>query len=1220
MAIIDVTEYKIGENTYRYRDASMMEELAEKVNYSDVEATLDDTSEMPIQNQAVANAIAELDNDKLNISDIDDEFDNTSTNPLQNKVITDKINDIGGFASNSHAGIVKVGDSLTMDEIDENPGFLNIRYPAYISPSYTSEDDTTIATYTDNLGNSGVIKVPASVGTEVIPNPIEPATGTLTKIQIDDTVYNIAGSGGGGGPSRVDLLYTNSGTTFDNITLSQAYTNYDIICFTVMTDLAENDEKTSTFFGKDQLQVNDYIRLHGSTTTSNWLKYQIESTTGFSKVAAATSEYVSTVYGIKLGGGSQVSVTPEYSTGTLLATVSIDNVDTEIYAAPEYELPIAGASTLGGIKVGSGLSIDSSTGVLSATGGGGATELDDLTDVSIDDQTLANGQVLKYNGTNWVNAADGGGTVTDVEVDGASVVSSGVASINTMTGAGASAAGSKGLVPAPASGDNEKFLRGDGTWQTVSGGSAAVSTLTDVDLTNLSDGQILQYNGNSGEWVNTTPASLSGYVTAGAAAGSTIGTYATAEGHDVYSTDYQSHAEGEGTVANHRAQHVFGEYNVADSSEAGADERGTYVEIVGNGEGYYTLAAGAYSHAEGYQSVAGTSATHAEGYWTTAVGLGSHAEGQETSAVGSESHAEGYMTSAVGIYAHAEGQRTYAYGDYAHAEGDRTVAAELGSHVEGYNTTAYGLGSHAEGYKTSAYGQASHAEGASTCAIGVNSHAGGFATCSMADYSTAIGKYNAPTAEYAFTVGNGTNNNNRSNAFAVKWDGTIEANGQPISGGTTVVANPASGTAVAPLSNLQVGNDIYSIPGASGGALYGTTNPSDALGSNGSLYFKYNSRKIITTYGKTNNHWTYVAGIKPPEVINFDDPVYFGKQHDYEDGSYTYTATASKRLIAINLCLGVLASGVIDMNTSITTTGTVVDTLTNSTSGGTDNNREMQQIYKIIEVSSGDTITFSNIITSADYSEQTYIIAEIESFITGFTFVDTEVREDNALDNKYNYPLSNDGYYLTYAYGSQRSGTDMTATITSYKNIVDEYTSDSTHGYQIDIAVSDIVDSGTIKCTTKPEYSWATQAYSIIKLNMATTPELVLFDNGSGGSNWTIIGNRGEIRSDCISLQTGSGTFVSQAQYNDQIDLTNYINLHVICRYRGANYNTTFDISSYSGLHTLDFRYITDTQHNEAAVGLTWTNPGSGTQTDILRIASNNNSPAEELLYYFSLS
>lgn len=33
-----------------------------------------------------------------------------------------------------------------------------------------------------------------------------------------------------------------------------------------------------------------------------------------------------------------------------------------------------------------------------------------------------------------------------------------------FTGASASAAGKRGLVPAPASGDNNKFLRGDGTW------------------------------------------------------------------------------------------------------------------------------------------------------------------------------------------------------------------------------------------------------------------------------------------------------------------------------------------------------------------------------------------------------------------------------------------------------------------------------------------------------------------------------------------------------------------------------------------------------------------------------------------------------------------------------------------------------------------------------------------------------------------------------------
>ena len=43
------------------------------------------------------------------------------------------------------------------------------------------------------------------------------------------------------------------------------------------------------------------------------------------------------------------------------------------------------------------------------------------------------------------------------------------ASKDTMTGATSSADGTSGLVPAPTIGENNKFLRGDGTWQTVGG-------------------------------------------------------------------------------------------------------------------------------------------------------------------------------------------------------------------------------------------------------------------------------------------------------------------------------------------------------------------------------------------------------------------------------------------------------------------------------------------------------------------------------------------------------------------------------------------------------------------------------------------------------------------------------------------------------------------------------------------------------------------------------
>jgi len=76
-------------------------------------------------------------------------------------------------------------------------------------------------------------------------------------------------------------------------------------------------------------------------------------------------------------------------------------------------LPTATANVLGGIKIGSGLSIDGS-GVVTASGGGGGA-LDGLSDVTITSVQL--NQVLKYDGSAWTNQADatggGGAGVTD---------------------------------------------------------------------------------------------------------------------------------------------------------------------------------------------------------------------------------------------------------------------------------------------------------------------------------------------------------------------------------------------------------------------------------------------------------------------------------------------------------------------------------------------------------------------------------------------------------------------------------------------------------------------------------------------------------------------------------------------------------------------------------------------------------------------------------------
>lgn len=72
-------------------------------------------------------------------------------------------------------------------------------------------------------------------------------------------------------------------------------------------------------------------------------------------------------------GGSDIVVTPILQSGVPIAGITVDQNSYTLYApnGGSYELPIASSSTLGGIKVGSGLSINPSTGELSATGGGG---------------------------------------------------------------------------------------------------------------------------------------------------------------------------------------------------------------------------------------------------------------------------------------------------------------------------------------------------------------------------------------------------------------------------------------------------------------------------------------------------------------------------------------------------------------------------------------------------------------------------------------------------------------------------------------------------------------------------------------------------------------------------------------------------------------------------------------------------------------------------------
>ena len=251
------------------------------------------------------------------------------------------------------------------------------------------------------------------------------------------------------------------------------------------------------------------------------------------------------------------------------------------------------------------------------------------------------------------------------------------------------------------------------------------------------------------------------------------GNYSYVEGYNTKALGTASHAEGRQTTA--------GVLNAT-------SEEGYY----SHAEGFNSLASGKTSHAEGYNTKSTSDCSHAEGHSTTASASFSHAEGHNTIASGESSHAEGGGgTKATGKYSHAEGYNTQTLsGNYpSHSEGSNTKARGESAHAEGhvdgndsgkrtingieYNLGANAKGSHSEGHNTIAQGIASHAEGGETVALSNYSHAGGFHTISNTVAGTAVGKYNISGTNKLFVVGNGTDDNNRSDAFVVYDNGNI---------------------------------------------------------------------------------------------------------------------------------------------------------------------------------------------------------------------------------------------------------------------------------------------------------------------------------------------------------------------------------------------------------------------------------------------------------------
>ncbi len=287
--------------------------------------------------------------------------------------------------------------------------------------------------------------------------------------------------------------------------------------------------------------------------------------------------------------------------------------------------------------------------------------------------------------------------------------------------------------------------------------------------------------------------------------GSDVGEYSTAEGLNTTASGYASHAEGsnayisKGEIAFYDTRAV----TISDDVTVEVDSSQAY-GVNSHAEGCQTLAYGNYSHAEGVKTTASGGSSHAEGAETIASGGRSHAEGMWTIASGGRSHAEGMWTIASGGANHAEGYGTTANGNNScHAEGYQTTACGIATHVEGSSNNkatdlipdlswsstittnddiinawnlqkfslAHGRASHVEGHDNLTLGYASHAEGQDTVAIGDHSHTSGYYTKALHENEAAYGKYNVSNDDTLFSIGDGTADDARHNAFEITTTG-----------------------------------------------------------------------------------------------------------------------------------------------------------------------------------------------------------------------------------------------------------------------------------------------------------------------------------------------------------------------------------------------------------------------------------------------------------------
>lgn len=326
----------------------------------------------------------------------------------------------------------------------------------------------------NNLSNGQILKYNStsqkwenddeSGGTVVIANPSGTPTDELNSIQIGNDIYEIAGGGsGGGGKYTVTTLNTDTITAAGEVTLADSITKFDDILvivksnnngasipYTINVDYLINNCPYSTNINDRHILFSmygtEYIRMMAGTDTNKLYFHQF------------STESVVGIYGIKYGSGGGSEYSEE-----VLWDYATDNSGTIPYGLITITLPKS-------IDQFDAISVE----LISSSGDSGNWEGTCYFSISVDalNNTRTKGRI----------------NYTSFDQRSSNFYISGT----TFQKVANNVNNTNGLIKII----GVKYGSGGGS------GASSVSELTDVELNNLSDGQILKYDATNEKWVN----------------------------------------------------------------------------------------------------------------------------------------------------------------------------------------------------------------------------------------------------------------------------------------------------------------------------------------------------------------------------------------------------------------------------------------------------------------------------------------------------------------------------------------------------------------------------------------------------------------------------------------------------------------------------------------------------------------------------------------------